>query len=148
MLVGSDRHTDRQCHLLSCPGQLKKEYLSRLVKLILKPYQFFYRALQKAFLVKASKDAKSPSFEDTNSNKKLENKKVCFPFFSFLSFISGHRLLWTSKKQRTRIMDKPLTSTNLYCSCLGITDFCTVCPGSCSIQGFFFAFYCSLQKHC
>ena len=24
MLVGSDRPTDRQCHLLSCPGQLKR----------------------------------------------------------------------------------------------------------------------------
>ena len=23
LLVGSDRPTDRQCHLLSCPGQLK-----------------------------------------------------------------------------------------------------------------------------
>ena len=57
-----------------------------------------YRALQKAFLVKASKDAKSPSFEDTNSNKKLENEKVCFPYFSFLSFISGHTLSRTCKK--------------------------------------------------
>ena len=25
LLVGSDRPTDRQCHLLSCPGQLKKQ---------------------------------------------------------------------------------------------------------------------------
>ena len=27
LLVGSDRPTDRQCHLLSCPGQLKSEVL-------------------------------------------------------------------------------------------------------------------------
>ena len=47
-----------------------------------------YSALQKAFLVKASKDVKSLSFEDTNSNKKLENNKVCFPYFSFLTIIS------------------------------------------------------------
>ena len=26
LLVGSDRPTDRQCHLLSCPGQLKSEF--------------------------------------------------------------------------------------------------------------------------
>ena len=29
LLVGSDRPTDRQCHLLSCPGQLKRDWKAK-----------------------------------------------------------------------------------------------------------------------
>ena len=99
MFEVSESYSFRNSQVKQANYNFKKRICEQACKINLdQTIPTLYRALQKAFLLKASKDAKSPSFEDTNSNKKLENEKVCFPYFSFLSFISGHTLSRTCKK--------------------------------------------------
>ena len=93
LLVGSDRPTDRQCHLLSCPGQLKKGRGEREHRAV---YSFVWMKNAKSARRRKSKRSRDCIvLENSDLRGERAQKKL-----SCWMSLSLRRKIWSAPKER------------------------------------------------